>query len=81
MRLPFCFQSAKLIDLPMHAALSLDVGPARRQGVLGSAGSELVLFDLDLTQVGKQKYTHMHITKARMLIPSTPLLRDRDSTG
>lgn len=34
-----------------YTVLSLDVGPSRAGGVMGSAGSELVVFGLDLAQV------------------------------
>lgn len=41
-------------------ALSMDVGPSRTRGVLGSAGSELVVFGLDLTQVTRRQTAFIH---------------------
>lgn len=38
-----------------NAALSMDMGPSRTRGVVGSAGSELVVFGLDLAQVNTNK--------------------------
>lgn len=41
-----------------QTVLSLDVGPSRARGALGSAGSELVVFGLDLAQVGLSSLTY-----------------------